>query len=152
MQTWNLSSLIYLSESYWTLVVEQNCLQNPATGSSKAFLWISFKHWGFWRRSKGLEVLHLTCYNHVTTLVLLPKKKSKTMSANQAVKLWYGELLFTNCCCCCCCYGSCANDFKEENVDLTTKHPLRRCYRQSLEWSLWIQEFKKHRLIDSLGN
>lgn len=42
------------------------------------------------------------------------------MSANQAVKLWYGELLFSNGCCCCCCYGSCANDFKEENVDLTT--------------------------------
>lgn len=36
-----------------------------------------FKHWGFWRRSKGLEVLRLTCYNHVTTLVLLPKKKKQ---------------------------------------------------------------------------
>lgn len=106
------------------------------------FLWISFKHWGFLKRLEGtrgsLFDLLQSCDN---SCIIAKEKKSKTMSAKQAVKLWYGELLFSNCCCC-CCYGSCANDFQGGKRGLNNKHPLHRCYRQSLEWLLRIQELE----------
>lgn len=113
------------------LWMEQNCLsqQNLVMGYPRP---LQISSTEILKIFKGLKVLHLTCYNLVTTTVYC-KRKKQTMSSNQAVKVVVWSAVVLELLLLLLLLRKFCKWIKEENVDLTInsnnnnnnkKHPL----------------------------